>query len=495
MPLDRLLPWLTFALGVAIIWIPPWPPMADLPQAAAQIGTLKDLLFGRSPWADEVRINYFTPYLIGYAVAVPLALVMPVAAALKMVMSLAYGLFGLVAMRIGRELGAARRLDAWHFVGFFGFAYTWGLYTFLVAAPVGLAFVWLAILYARRGGLRLGIGLSLLGVVLLFSHGLVFLLALAIAGAILWAQDFRIGRTAVRAWPLAPPLVVAGLIFLVTRRSEPELVGGLAAVIDMGPLLVRALRFACGPFGLPGLVPLGCFALMASTPFVAGLRVDLRRRESLLIAAGFIGAAALAPDWLWGTLFVQPRLTLFLPSAWAWLFSEPASPKVGPITGRGLAPLAAAVAWLALAPHLAQALRFSAESRDFTAVFGQARPGHRALGLIFDQATRTGVDPAVYEYFPSWYQAEKQGFVDYSLANFHTEVVRFRHPPAIYADGILPFHPERFDWRRDDGDRYDYVFTRSAGPLPRTLFAGAPCPPRLAASQGEWRLFERCDAH
>src|SRR5579864_983616 len=161
--LERALPWLTFAVGAAILWIPPWPPMADLPQHAAQVGLLKDLLFGRSPWAGEVRINYFTPYLLGYVLAVPLALTMPVAAALKTVMNLAYGLLGFVSMRIGRELGASRRLDAWHFVGFFGFAYAWGLYTFLVAAPVGAAFVWLSILYARRGGVGRGLALSALG--------------------------------------------------------------------------------------------------------------------------------------------------------------------------------------------------------------------------------------------------------------------------------------------------------------------------------------------
>jgi hypothetical protein len=489
--LSRFAPWLVFVVGVAVIWIPPWPPMADLPQHAGQAGLLKDLILGHSPWANEVRINLFTPYLIGYALATPLAMVMPMAAALKTVLTVAYAAFGLIGIAIADELGASRRLDSFHFVSFFGFAYSWGLYTFLVAAPVGLAFIWLAILYARQGGARLGLALTSLGLALLFSHGLVFLLSLPIGAAIVLVRNPQFRQAASRSWPFVPPLVMAALIFFVMGRTEPNVSGALGARVDMGPAVLRLLRFVCGAFGYPGQLPIVCFILMMAAPFLGGLKMDMRRRESLVIAVGTIGAAALAPDWLWGVLFVQPRLTLFLPSAWAWLFSESQTPA--PLTGRRLDVVAAATGLLALGPHLVQAVRFAAETRDFTAVLERAQPGRRAIGLVLDMHTATGVDPAVYEYFPSWYQADRHGFVDHSLAAFHTEVVRFRTVPPVYASGILPFAASHFDWRRDDGGRYDYFFVRSAGSVPARLFAGAPCSPKLVAEHGEWRLFERSD--
>lgn len=489
--LTRLAPWVIFAIGVEIIWIPPWPPMADLPQHAAQAGLLKDLILGRSPWANEVRINLFTPYLIGYALATPLAMVMPMAAALKTVLTAAYAAFGMVGMAIAEELGASRRLDSFYFVSFFGFAYSWGLYTFLVAAPVGLAFIWLSMIYAKRGGVCWGLGLSALGIILLFSHGLVFLLSLPVGALIVLVRTPQIRRVAGRCWPFIPPLVVAALIFLVMQGTEPEVAGALATRIDMGPVVLRIFRFVCGAFGYPERVPIVCFILLVAAPFLGGLRLDLRRRESLVIALGAIGTAAFAPDWFWGVLFVQPRLTLFLPPAWAWLFSESGAPA--PLSGRRLDVVAAAAGLLALGPHLFQAVRFAAETRDFTAVLEAAKPGRRAVGLVLDLHTATGVDPAVYEYFPSWYGADKHGFVDYSLAEFHSEVVRFRAEPPVYAAGILPLEASKFDWGRDGGSRYDYFFVRSAGPIPAHLFGGAPCPPRVVAEKGEWRLFERGD--
>lgn len=489
--ITRLAPWLVFVLGIAVIWTPEWPPMADLPQHAGQAGLLKDLILGRSPWANEVWINLFTPYLIGYALAVPLAMVMPMAAALKTVLTAAYAAFGIAGMGIADELGASRRLDPYYFASFFGFAYSWGLYTFLVAAPVGLAFVWLSIVYARRGGVRRGLALTALGMTLLFSHGLVFLFSVAIGAAIVWVRNPHIGRAAARSWPFVAPLVVAASIFLVMRRTEPEVAGALATRIDMGPVAVRLLRFVCGAFGYPARIPMTCFILMIAAPFLGGLKLDLRRRESMVVAAGAIGAAAFAPDWLWGVLFVQPRLTVFLPSAWAWLFSESAAPA--PLAGRRLDLAAATAGLLALGPHLVQAVRFAAETRDFKVVLGNAQPGRRGVGLVLDLRTATGVDPVVYEYFPSWYQADSHGFVDYSLAEFHSEVVRFRTLPPVYAAGILPFEASKFDWRRDGGGLYDYFFVRSAGPVPASLFAGASCRPTLVVEKGEWRLFERGD--
>ena len=73
-------PWLfllTSAWGMLIFWLAPHPPMIDLPEHAAQVALLRDLLLGQSPWGDLFRINLFTPYLLGYALALPLSFLMP----------------------------------------------------------------------------------------------------------------------------------------------------------------------------------------------------------------------------------------------------------------------------------------------------------------------------------------------------------------------------------------------------------------------------------
>ena len=61
--------------GAGIFWLAPHPPMVDLPQHAAQVALLRDLLQGASPWADFFRVNWITPYLIGYGLALLFGLV------------------------------------------------------------------------------------------------------------------------------------------------------------------------------------------------------------------------------------------------------------------------------------------------------------------------------------------------------------------------------------------------------------------------------------
>ncbi|MCW0054006.1 hypothetical protein OIV36_31550, partial [Burkholderia pseudomallei] len=55
----------TVAAAGLLFWLVPHPPMVDLPQHAGQVAILHDLLLGQSPWAPLLRINLFTPYLLG----------------------------------------------------------------------------------------------------------------------------------------------------------------------------------------------------------------------------------------------------------------------------------------------------------------------------------------------------------------------------------------------------------------------------------------------
>jgi hypothetical protein len=491
--LTSLLPWLLFALGAAVIWTPRWPPMIDLPQHAGEVALLRDLILRQSPWNDEVWVNLFTPYLTGYALAVPLAFVMPVAMALKCVLTAAYGAFGLMGMAIRRELKASPWLDAYHYVGFFGFAYTWGFYPFLVAAPLALAFLWCAIRYARDPGPRWGAPLAVVGVILLFSHGLLLLVALPIVAWIVRERSASLAAAIPRGWPLAIPVLFALAVAVITYHREAPVSPTFGQGATMGPIEFRAMILASSGVGRPDAwwaVP--CTIALAVLPFAAGLRLDTRRIESLTIAAGVFGTLLLGPSSAWSTDGLFPRFGILIPSAVAWLFSNAESDqhKVRAFVGVSLATLIVASV---LAVDIAQAAAFNARTRAFAVVLARAAPGQRALSLVFDQQNGSDRSPDVLQWFPVWYQAEKQGFVDYSFAASHPEIVRFRRLPShIYDDDMFGLEPQRFDWQRDDAGRYRYFFVRSVGPVPTELFHGAACEPRIIAASGEWHLFERC---
>ena len=106
--------------------------MIDLAQHAGQVTLWRDLLLGTSKWQSFLYINYFTPYLVGYGLALPLSFVMPVSAALKLLLTIAYCGFVAACVAQRARLGGDRRLD-WLFIpGFFGYAYALGFYTTLV---------------------------------------------------------------------------------------------------------------------------------------------------------------------------------------------------------------------------------------------------------------------------------------------------------------------------------------------------------------------------
>lgn len=492
---ERVGPILLFVLGVWVIWAPPRPPMVDLPQHAGQVALLRDLMLGRSPWTREVRINLFTPYLLGYGLAWPLSMIMPVAAALKLVLTGAYAAFGAVCVAIRRELNAAPQLDAYFFVSFFGFAYSIGMYTFLVAAPAGLALVWLSIRYARAPSLVRGLILSAVGVAVLFSHGLIFLFSCGLALGVVWLNAKDPKRALARSWPFAVPLIVCAVVFAVTRERETALSGDFAAKVDMGSLGSRAIFDLLNSFGFPEAGwPVVCLIVMIALPFVGGLRLNLRRVESLAIAAGVLVVLAFAPRYAWSTNWLYERFALFLLPAYAWLFDPGVRPRSGAArfvsTYAGVASIA--TAGFVLVAHLDQALRFSRETSDFEVVLARAEPGQRALSIPLDMRSAADPDRWAYLHFALWYQADKQGFVDYNFAALHPQIVRFSgaRPPLYNFDHDLA-KDDWFDWRRDGGQRYRYFFVRHSRPIPARLFMGAECQPVQIASSGPWALFER----
>jgi len=478
--LQGLVPWLLFVLGVAIIWLPPRPPMVDIAQHAAQVAMLRDLVLDRSAWAANLRVDLATPYLVGYLLALPLALIVSPLAALKVVLTGAYAAFGLIGRAIGRELGAPAKLDAYYVLGFFGIAWSYGFYTFLVAAPAGLAFIWASLRYARGGGVGRGVLVSAAGLLTLFSHGFVFLFAAAIGLALLCLQARTPRRIIARAWPFLAPLFACAALAVPVGRNEAATVGHLGLAWEMGPPVVRAAMLLTGSFDdwtAPWAWAVG--ALLFVLPFPSGLRLARGRLEAWVIVGGVAALMLLAPFSVWATNWVYPRFALFVLPAYAWLFEAARPPARLRLLSTWLAGLVGA---LALSMHLAEESAFARETRDFDTVLARAEPGRRALSLIVDRRSDAAVNPLVYLHFPQWYAAEKGGFVDPSFALYPHMIVRLTHPGALPYDDpgfVLGGAPTRLD-----PGLWGYVFVR--GPVPAPLLAAGSL--TIVARAGPWTL-------
>lgn len=477
--------WAAVLFGAAIVWLAPRPPMSDLPQHVAQVQLWKDLLLGQSPWAELFRINLLTPYLTGYAVALALSFVLPILAAFKLILSLAYVVFVASAVQLRAAMGGDRRLDWLFLPGWFGFAFDWGFYGFLVAAPIALQFMRFAFLHATaKGGRAPAFWLVGLGGLLLVSHGLMFLFAGLVGGAWLLACARGLHALVRAMWPYA---VLGGLClisFVVTRQVEApaELTGMQYGLMPwMRPLALAAYVQSAG-----NLTMLPATVLLVAVPLLCGFRLDGPRAVPLgvvLLIGLLVPTRALSTDFLWErfALFALPALALALR-------------PVAPSQLRASSSLLAAAVLISLSWHAYRTLAFAVENRDFETVLAAAAPGKRAAAgaLIQDQGSAAARNPFLAVYQPHWYQVEKGGLVEFNFAYFHPQIVRYRSARIPYTGFAFEAHFTRFDWALPQARLWDYLFVRREGTdLPPEVFARPPCPLRLVKEAGRWMLWER----
>jgi hypothetical protein len=500
---ERVLLLMTVLMGTALFWIAPRPPLCDLPQHAGQVALLRDLLDHASPWESIVRINYFTPYLTAYGLALLLSYVMPVVTAFKVVLSAAYLAFVGGSILLRRHFDGDERLD-WLFVpGFFGFAFSWGFVTFLVAAPIGLLFMLFADRYAQAPNPRRACGLFGLGVVVFFSHGLVFLFACA-TGVL--ALCFRQRRPAATLRHIGPYVLLGALTVcyaVVTYEHDPLLTLQDYLPHPMwGVALLRPINFLRLPLTGdqhftrdPWL--LAFIAVLFAAPSLLGDAINWRARSAIVPCVAVVGVFMCAPSVAMKTAYLYERFGLFVLPAYALMFRAPDDARAlrSRRTGRRVSEAAtlvllAAGCWIFFGWQAVRMERFAAESAPFETILDSMAPGQRALSLIFQRNSEAFEDSS-YNHYPLWYQAERHGFVDMNFAWFLPQIARFRSGEAPVVRPSFEFRPDTFDWDRDRGRMYRYFVVRNAAPLPAGFFANRECDVRLVRTAGDWSLYER----
>ena len=494
----------TVLVAAATFWLSPRLPMTDLAQHAGQVTAWRDLLLGTSKWEPLLTVNYFTPYLLGYGLALLASFVLPISAAIKLVLALGYCGFVAACVALRRHLGGEPRLDWLTIPAFFGFAWAWGFYTFLIAAPFGVLLVLVALRYAERPTLARG-------------------------------------RRAVRVRPSAVLLARAGV---PVRQPDRQRVPA-REVSDAGPAVARgaalrggwpvvrrlrpgspALRDQCRRRSDDDPLGLGSHAARfpAVRPELAGR--DARSRRLVHAAAGAharftAGVARQAQStgcrrvrsvghyrWSSGWRFptdgsTAGRSTSALP--FSCCRSTPSS-FAHPTRLRSVLPCGLArrlwlplLCWIYLGMHAQRLLAFAHESAPFEEVLAAAEPGERALGLVFTASSETGHRDA-YWHFPLWYQAEKGGLRRLQRRGLGRS--RRALPAGSRTGGVRRrFRTSCGDPPRSStgtGTRWRCTVTSSfaaTGRCRKAYFPSGQCAPVLRKSAGDWSLFENVNCY
>jgi len=489
----------TALVASATFWLTHRLPMLDLPQHAAQVALLHDLVLGQSKWQPLVYVNYFTPYFAGYAPALLLSFAMPALAALKLMLTIAYLGFVAACVALRRELGGDARLD-WLFIpSFFGIAFVIGLYTFMIAAPLGVLFILLALRHARKPTLRMGLFLLIADLGLFFAHGLVFVFTNAIGGIFLLLKSRSLVRLLQGVWPYVAVGLLCLVYIVVRLRFEleyvppgdtwPSFLWGLNDASRLGIPFQWAAWSKVDPRGdLFALL----FTAMLVAPFLLGARPNWREPAALVPFVLTLLIWLLLPRRIVATDELYRRFSLFILPGYAWMFHPV---QIASSRARRLwLPL---LCWIFIGVHVNRLMIFAEESAPFEEVLAAAEPGERALSAVLDQNSSVGVGAiSVYMHWPAWYQAERGGFVDFNFARYVPQIVRYR-------SNRMPLHFNRedwaqnprigFDWDRDGAGAYRYIFVRNIDPLPESFFPSGRCRPVLRKTSGNWSLFENVE--
>jgi hypothetical protein len=472
----------TVLAAASIFWLAPRPPMVDLPQHAAQISLWHDLLTGQSPWTDLFLINVLTPYLTVYSLALGLSFLVSTTTAFKILLSVGLIAFVISCVQLRRDFGADERID-WVFIpSFFGFAYEWGLATFLISSPICLQFIRLARRQALSTNLKRDAGIFALGVTLLFSHGLLFLFSGLIGGLLLLQTTTTIRSFCRHAIPYVLMLVTCVVFMWATRRvDEPAPLGEIEWPGPFERLV--ALGFELQSAESPIFLPLTLLLIVA----MLLLRPKLLKQAIMPLVAVTL-VYFLAPHIAYGTGFLYQRFALFiLPFAALACLKSNAAP---PVQSR-LCHIALMVSSCGLlAMHAQRAVAFGRETADFETILEAASPGLRAASIVPNRRSRATRHHAHLLHMPAWYQADKHGLVEFNFAYFHPQVVRYKSFPYT-GFGFDQNMPE-FDWSLPQARTYNYYIVHQfPGILPAEFTKNPVCETKLIKSAGLWSLFER----
>lgn len=508
--------WLCVLL-VLPLWVVDYLPLTDLPEHAAQIS----MILQREQYEQDYRFNFFTPYLLGYALTWVFAQFFSVITAIKLTLSVCLLAIPCAVAMLLRALRGSRYWVWGAFPVAYGFSFYWGFLNFVVASPVAIAFLAFAVGFGRQPlSLRRCAAAAGFSLLLFFSHALAWAGAVTLAVTILvkgnsWRQVLRRAAAFMVVLPIALYWMSVSGPPSANKINEGEYLNHYSAKVvkelryissefqqrsEKGEHVRRAKEMLSFSIGKPARTDYVVLALvMLCLPLFIGARLtrDWRRWVPLVTTVLLF---MIVPYWIVNTAYVYQRFAVFMIPMALILFDRGTQPvthehndsfeyhwyMLKHATVYGLV-------MLVLIGTTLSFRSFAQSDRDFKAVLGQMQEGRKVLMLAFDQQQSAFLFTPPFMHFSGWYQAEKGGLAIPSFAHdpdAHNVPVRHRGPawplPSIW-------RPGEFNWVRHRGNSFDYFVVRDKD-LRADLFAPAGEAVSLVVQHGMWQLYARTDS-
>ena len=479
--------WIFLGLSVLlagpVLWVT-YPPMADLPQHAAQISILLDWNDVQPPRSDTYQVDLFTPYLLAYGLTWLLAQVLPLQWALKLTIAASLVAFPWSVGRLLQRVGGPSELRWLAFPIALSYSFHWGFLNFLLATPLAVLFFELCVVHGGRPTRRSGAWIAFGSVGLFGCHAILGGLAGLVGGGLVALRQWpnRWGRLALALAPFTAPLLFLAPWMAGLGSDLPA--DGHDFVWNLGLHRVGdSLTQLTGWDSSPMHLSLGVALLLLPFFFKVSPSREVWRWWPF--------AACTCLCLFWPELFlttsrVYGRFAVFLLPLLLFACNRGDDKRRAPATA-----VSATLAALLLLAQAANTFSWQQQTETFRAMLAEMPPSRSALAFIFLAGNRVSPTP-VNASLVHWYIVEKDGVrVDPALIDRFPFVVRYQDETIPDLPPGFSWRVHEFDWQRHGGERYDLFVVLAPRDVGSRLFPQGRTRPLGRA--GQWFLYEKVD--
>jgi len=297
-------------LALATIWLFHYPAGVDLPQHGNILRILADFDDPHLGYGAFYERQLLTPYLVTYLLALPFAKLFGALAAVKIVLSIAAIATPRAMIEWLRGVGGEVWWGLFGFPLTFGFAYQWGLFSFMLATPLMFALLIADRRLAERPSARAAMAGAVWAVVLCFCHGVTFVVAAMIIGI---QALVDLGRTrGGRVFVLRLVPCFAGSAVLAAWQLRPG-IPGMGQITEWPPGNDRFVSFLSGEFaGWASYWPaLGGAAILIAMALASRPALAWSPRRLIPLGVALLHYLLL-PEMIGPTWLVGMRMVMFV---------------------------------------------------------------------------------------------------------------------------------------------------------------------------------------
>ena len=509
---ERRLFLLVICITIAFLFYPTYLPLVDLPQHAAQVVSLDQILKKNFLWGSFTELNWDTPYLTGYLSWLLLYQIFDIKTSAKVFLICIFLLYCL-SIHLLRKYFKATSLVDWSAIPcFFGFAYQWGFVTFLLAIPIGIFFFLANMKWLERPQIGSWLLIIALGSLLYVSHILIFsFFCFLTYGYYLITHilkedngNFSLVLPPLKQWLIftLPYLFFAYLLYRYVNKPDPFTEANASFDIYIFPSLSqKTLELLYMPWNMTGdnnIYYISALFMLLS-PLLMGYTLSKQINKYILLF-GFIIVWYALPSEAFHTSMIYQRFSIFFIPMYflIWEADKPRNLVKYWKSLIGTSMLAISIGyWMLNLYNNNIQFEKAIDTTTFLKILPQMQPSKRMLTFYDANLRSSGTlsSDMEYIYFGNWYQAEFLGWTDFNFAWFHPQIVRFKLNANSEKSSLGPWVTEPVFTSLNKCKDYDIFLMKTKIPPPviqSWINQNPACIGMIfKKNENDWLLFER----